>query len=73
MHREPVTSSQIKSIGYDPQTKQMEVEFKSGGVYQYENISAKDHEDLMAAESVGSHFYKNIKPNVEKHPFHRIA
>ncbi len=38
MDRTSVTSSNIRSIGYDPRSKILEVEFTSGDIYQYFNI-----------------------------------
>lgn len=68
MNRTQVNSSQIQSIGHDPATKTLEVEFKNhkepekqGSVYHYEDVTAEQFEALRGAESVGSHFYKSIK------------
>jgi len=68
MERTPVTSSQIKSIGHDPENNLLEVEFNSGGVYQYQNFTSTHHEKLMGAESKGSHFGKHVKG---VHPFRK--
>ena len=35
MIRQPVSSSNIRSIGYDSESNTLEIEFHSGGVYQY--------------------------------------
>lgn len=61
MKREPVTSSNIVSIGHDPATKTLEVEFKGGGVYTYHDVDADKHTALMKADSVGGHFHAQIK------------
>ncbi len=61
MQRVPVSSSQLTSIGYDPATLTLEVEFRKGGVYQYVGISAETHEQLMAAESIGTFFNTMIR------------
>lgn len=66
MQRTPVVSSQITSIGYDPASQVLEIEFPGrrdapGSVYQYTEVPPKVHEDLMAAKSVGSHFGANIR------------
>jgi hypothetical protein len=62
MHREPVTSSLIKSTGHDPATSTMEVEFTDGKVYRYEGVPAEVHDNMRAAESVGRHFLRTVKP-----------
>ena len=53
MEKKPVQSTNVKSVGYDAVEKVLEVEFKSGGVYQYTGVQAEMYADLMKAESVG--------------------
>jgi hypothetical protein len=53
MERIPVKSTNVKSVGYDLETKTLQVEFKSGGVYQYAGVQLEMYTDLLAAESVG--------------------
>lgn len=60
MKRKPVQSTSIKSVGYDQQTKVLEIEFNSG-VYQYANVLPGVYAELMAAESAGRYFAANIK------------
>ena len=38
MEREPVVSSNLVSVGYDPASETLEVEFIKTGVYQYLNV-----------------------------------
>lgn len=38
MERISVSSSNIKSIGYDQETETLEIEFNSKHIYQYYNI-----------------------------------
>lgn len=61
MNREPVTSSNIKAVGYDPSTNVLEVEFSSGTIYQYADVPAQVYKDLMEAESVGRYFAANVR------------
>ena len=61
MKWQPVESSNIKHIGYDPETQTLGVEFGNGKVFHYEGVSAAKHQDLMAAPSKGIHFNKHIK------------
>ena len=73
----PVTSSQIHSIGHCPNTNTLAIRFKAknGGpaaLYHYKNVQAEDFAAFSESESVGSHFYKNIKPDAERFPFTRI-
>jgi len=66
MNRKPVVSSNITSVGYDEETKTLEVEFFNKKVYQYSPITQEGYSLLMNAESIGSFFARNIKnsPNI---------
>lgn len=66
MKREPVTSSNIASIGYDTNTKTLEIEFKHMGVYLYYNVPNAVHKELMGAESKGKYFAQHIKNGYKK-------
>lgn len=60
MERTPVSSSGIKSIGHDG--SRLHVEFSSGAVHEYDGVTPEAHAELMAADSIGSHFSKHIRP-----------
>lgn len=62
MKRISVKSSNIKSVGYDADTKIMEVEFSNSVIYQYADVSEKTHKSLMDAKSKGSYFHRSIRP-----------
>lgn len=61
MERTQVKSSNIKSIGYDADSKTLEVEFIGGRLYQYKNVDSEKHDALMKSESVGKFYAANIK------------
>lgn len=61
MFRQPVTSSNLRAVGYDAATNMMEIEFHTSGVYRYFGIPEHVHRDLMAAASKGSYFANCIK------------
>jgi hypothetical protein len=61
MQRTPVTSSNLKSVGYDPDTRTLEIEFHSGGIYQYSGVPEAVYSGLMSASSHGSYFDSHIK------------
>ena len=44
MDRQSVSSSNIVSVGYDPTSETLEVEFQSGGVYQYYNVGQSTYD-----------------------------
>jgi hypothetical protein len=61
MNRIPVHSSNIRAVGYEPETRTMEVEFHSGGVYRYSGVPETIYQGLMQAASKGSYFHDHIK------------
>jgi hypothetical protein len=61
MERTQVSSSNIASIGYDPDSEVLEIEFLKGGVYQYYNVPKYVYDELMSASSHGSYLASNIK------------
>lgn len=71
-----VESSQIEAIGYDAESQTLAIQFKGkagpGSVYHYSNFTTEDFAALKNSESIGSHFYKNIKPFADKYPYERI-
>jgi hypothetical protein len=72
-----VESSQIHSIGHDAETQTLAVRFKTkdgapAGLYHYRNFTTDDFAQFKGAESIGSWFYKQIKPFKDKYPYARI-
>jgi hypothetical protein len=61
MERELVASSTIVSAGYDAGSETLEVEFKSGGTYQYFNVPAPVYQQFMESGSKGQFLHANIK------------
>jgi hypothetical protein len=61
MERTAVTSSNIASIGYDPASQTVEVEFHEGGVFQYYEVPQEVYDDFLAADSKGKFFNQYIK------------
>ncbi|WP_082674733.1 KTSC domain-containing protein, partial [Christensenella hongkongensis] len=51
MLRNPVSSSRIRSIGWENDT--LEVEFHDGAIYQYYNVSRAEYESFMNSPSLG--------------------
>jgi hypothetical protein len=73
---QPVESSQIAAIGHDPATNTLAIQFAAksgaGSVYHYSNFTADDFVAFKAAESIGSHFGKHIKPCADRYPFVKV-
>lgn len=63
MNLVPVSSSNIAAIGYDEGSMTLTVEFLSGTLYQYFDVSSQVYQELMAAGSVGTYFSQNIRNN----------
>jgi hypothetical protein len=63
MEREAVNSSNLVSVGYNPVSETLEVEFKNSGVYEYYNVPQFMYDRLMQAGSMGSFFNAEIKNN----------
>lgn len=61
MDREQVASEALRSVGYDEPTQTLEVEFKNGRVYQYFDVPASTHQELIGSGSVGSYFATSIR------------
>ena len=60
MVRNPVRSSNLKSVGYDLRSGQMEIEFQSGKVYRYDRVPQILHQGLLATPSAGQFFNDRI-------------
>lgn len=69
MTRVPVASSDIRSVGYDEESEVLEIEFHSGGIYQYSVVPESVYAGLMSAPSHGSYFHRHIK---DKYQYQKI-
>lgn len=65
MKRVPVSSSSVRSVGYDPESFVLEIEFRNGGVYQYLHVPAAAHRLLLQAESIGEYVNTVVKPRFD--------
>ena len=62
MKMTPVKSSNIESVGYDQDTDQLHVEFKSGKTFCYFDVIPGEYSALITAGSVSAHLSQFIKP-----------
>ena len=69
MKRQLIESSLLRSVGYDEASKTLEVEFTSGGVYEYYGVPAEAYKELLAASSHGRYFLANIR---DVYPYRRV-
>lgn len=65
MRRVPVRSSALRSVGYDPRTFTLEVEFDSGEVYHYLDVPPEIVDGFIDARSKGAYLTSQIKPHFE--------
>ena len=70
MQRDPVSSSNVVSIGYDESSQTLEVEFRNSGIYQYYNVNAELCRQLMEASSKGQFINTYIKNSF---PYSRVG
>ena len=61
MIRDHVMSTDLHSVGYHAESGTLEIEFTSGGVYQYLNVPHSTYSALMRASSKGTYFHEHIK------------
>jgi hypothetical protein len=62
MERVHVDSSAIATIGYDLDSRVLEVEFRSKRIYRYAGVPPEAVEALLTAKSIGAYFNRRIKP-----------
>jgi KTSC domain len=70
--RIPVDSTSIASIGYAPEQRILDIEFReSHEVYRYYEVSADEYEEFLQAPSKGTYLNRVFKP--AGHLYQRIA
>ncbi|HYH11471.1 MAG TPA: KTSC domain-containing protein [Thermomicrobiales bacterium] len=70
MNRQPVESSTLHSVGYDPVESILELEFHDGRLYQYSAVPEEIYRELMAADSKGRYFLTYIQ---DQYPYARTG
>lgn len=74
-----VASSQIAKIGHAAEGNVLAIQFSNrkdgspGSVYHYQNVTPELFAEFKSAESIGSHFYKHIKPFKDKYPYTKVS
>jgi KTSC domain len=61
VERQPVKSRILRSVGYDENTKILEIGFQSGLVYQYSGVPQKVYTDLMRSSEIGKYFSDKVR------------
>lgn len=65
MEHVPVESSNVASIGYDPESQTLEVQFVNGGLYSYGGVPDGLFEQFRDSNSPGRFFQSHIKGQYE--------
>jgi len=60
MERTPLASSSVASVGYDDATRVLEIEFKSGRIYQFEEVPRGVFDWLLRTPNKGSYVARMI-------------
>jgi len=50
-----VDSSMVYAVGYDGESKTLEVVFRRGGIWKYEGVPDKEYRAMMRAKSIGAY------------------
>ncbi|MGA1264894.1 MAG: KTSC domain-containing protein [Prochlorothrix sp.] len=58
---QPVESSMAQSIGYDADRQVLQIEFKAGATYRFEEVDGETWRQLQQSESIGKFFNQHIK------------
>jgi hypothetical protein len=56
-----VESTTLAAVAYDEAQEALQLEFRSGAIYQYLGVTAEMHEELLNAASKGSYFNRFIR------------
>lgn len=66
MHRQPVSSSRISSVGWENNT--LEICFHDGAIYQYHGVSESEYINFINSPSLGS----ALNSLQKYHPYNRV-
>ncbi len=61
MERVAVRSTEIAIVGYEASSKTLEVAFRNGSVYHYEQVPPEMFQQFIKADSIGLYFADKIK------------
>lgn len=70
MLRQVVESQIVHSVGYDAESGTLEVQFRNGWIYRYDDVPEFVHRALLAAPSHGKYLKRHI---VDVYPTRRIS
>lgn len=62
MDRHRVESTSVVSVGYDPNSHLLDIEYQGGRVYRYDSVPHAAYRLLLQARSIGQYVNDVIKP-----------
>lgn len=69
MINQMVLSTEIEWIGYEEKRRMLQVEFLSGSIYQYDDVTREVYRDFLEAPSHGRFFETRIKG---RYPYRKV-
>lgn len=69
MKLKAVDSSMLVAVGYDEETKEMRVIYKTGDTYRYLNVPKSVYTELLNAESKGAYMKTHV---IDVFPHRRV-
>lgn len=63
LNESEMNSSALDKAMYNFETNTLKIQFKSGKIYEYENVDQSVYQRLCEAESQGKFFHDEIKNN----------
>jgi hypothetical protein len=67
MKMESAKSSNIDSVGYDEEKRELHVKFKRGATYAYHDVPADVVKAFRAVEFSGKYLNQHVKPKFKVH------
>ena len=64
-----VTSSILEAVAYDPAGRRLRIRFRTGAIYDYDNVPPVVWDELRAAPSKGAYFSEYVRP---EYPYRRV-
>jgi KTSC domain len=58
--RQPLNSSMLRAVGYDPEHAVLQAEYQTGQTWNYLNVPQSKFDELLAAESHGRYMHAHI-------------
>ena len=55
-------SASVKAVGYDAATRDLDIEFVTGGIYRYHDVPPDEADALLRSPSIGRHLTPRVIP-----------